>query len=108
MAFSSSRIWSASAKSFAFLAARRASIFAVTAASNSDYVFIVTPADRIMTEIDHYLDAHADEECFVTLIAKIPADHIYLRHRFEYIDPERRYGMIRHQDDRPAKKYSPI
>ncbi|MCR5372591.1 MAG: GNAT family N-acetyltransferase [Solobacterium sp.] len=65
-------------------------------------------ADRIMTEIDHYLDAHADEECFVTLIAKIPADHIYLRHRFEYIDPDRRYGMIRHQDDRPAKKYSPI
>ena len=65
-------------------------------------------ADHIMTEIDGYLDTHADEECFVTLIAKIPADHIYLQHKFEYIDPARRYGMIRHQDDRPNKQYSPI
>ena len=64
-------------------------------------------ADHIMTEIDGYLDTHADEECFVTLIAKIPADHIYLRHKFEYIDPARRYGMIRHQDDREPLPYSP-
>ena len=65
-------------------------------------------ADRIMTEIDGYLDSKADEFCFVTLLAKIPADHIYARHRFEYIDPARRYGMIRHQDDRPGMEYSPI
>ncbi len=64
--------------------------------------------DKIMSEIDKYLDTHADTECFVTLIAKIPADHIYLKHKFEYIDPEKRYGMIRHQDDRPNKQYSPI
>ena len=65
-------------------------------------------ADRIMTMIDGYLDENADEMSFVTLLAKIPADHIYARHRFEYIDPARRYGMIRHQDDRPDLPFSPI
>ena len=64
-------------------------------------------ADHIMTEIDGYLDTHADEECFVTLIARIPADHIYRRHKFEYIDPSRRYGMIRYQEDREPLPYSP-
>ena len=65
-------------------------------------------ADRIMSEIDTYLDRNADEFCFVTLLARIPADHIYARHKFEYIDPARRCGMIRHQDERPDLPYSPI
>ena len=64
--------------------------------------------DQIMTKIDGYLDAHADTNSFVTLLARIPADHIYARHKFEYIDPKRRYGMIRHQDDRPDLPFSPI
>ncbi len=64
--------------------------------------------ERIMTEIDGYLDTHADDESFVTLLAKIPADRLYHRHRFEYIDPARRYGMIRHQDDRETVEYSPL
>ena len=65
-------------------------------------------ADRIMSRIDGYLDTHADEKSFVTLVARIPADHIYARHKFEYIDPAKRFGMIRHQDDRPDLPYSPI
>ncbi len=65
-------------------------------------------ADRIMTELDAYLDRECDEYSFVALLAKIPADHIYHRHRFEYIDPARRYGMLRHQDDRPTGQYSPM
>ena len=64
--------------------------------------------DQIMTKIDEYLDAHADTNSFVTLLARIPADHIYARHKFEYIDPKRRYGMIRHQDDRPDLPFSPM
>ena len=64
-------------------------------------------ADRIMTEIDGYLDVNADTDCFVTLIARIPADHIYRRHKFEYIDPAKRYGMIRYQEDREPMEYSP-
>ncbi len=65
-------------------------------------------ADRIMTELDVYLDRECDEYSFVALLARIPADHIYHRHRFEYIDPARRFGMLRHQDDRPTRQYSPI
>ena len=65
-------------------------------------------ADRIMSRIDAYLDENANEFSFVTLLAKIPADHIYARHKFEYIDPARRCGMIRHQDDRPDLPYSPV
>ena len=65
-------------------------------------------ADRILSEIDKYIESHADENSFVTLIAKIPADHIYHRHKFEYIDEARRYGMIRNQKDRPTQHTSPI
>ena len=65
-------------------------------------------ADRIMTEIDGYIEAHADENSFVTLLAKRPADHIYHRHKFEYIDPDRRYGMVRNQKDRPTQEISPV
>ena len=68
---------------------------------------IESGGDVTDAQVDEYLDVHADTNSFVTLLARIPADHIYLRHKFEYIDPARRYGMIRHQDDREPLPYSP-
>lgn len=53
--------------------------------------------DGIMDHIEEYIDSVSDEDSFVMLIARIPSDHLYLRHRFEYLKEGYRIGMQRNQ-----------
>jgi GNAT superfamily N-acetyltransferase len=41
----------------------------------------------IMKEITNYLDTHAPKHAYVSLIADIPADHLYKKFGFEYTYP---------------------
>ena len=52
--------------------------------------------DHIMSAIDDYLEEFTYEDSFVTLIARTPADKIYLKYNFVYVD-ETRHGMQRKQ-----------
>jgi GNAT superfamily N-acetyltransferase len=51
--------------------------------------------DKIMCAIDDYLDNNTYEDSYICLIAKCPADQLYLKHNFEYL--EGRHGMLRRQ-----------
>ena len=51
-------------------------------------------ANRIMEMIDQWFDENTHESSFITLLAKVPADKLYRKHQFCYID-ENRVGMIR-------------
>ena len=51
-------------------------------------------ANRIMEMIDQWFDENTHESSFITLLAKVPADKLYRKHHFCYID-ENRVGMIR-------------
>ena len=53
--------------------------------------------DKIMDHIEEYLDSVSDEHSFIMLIARIPSDNLYKRHRFEYLQEGYRTGMIRNQ-----------
>ena len=53
--------------------------------------------DKIMDHIEEYLDSVSDEHSFIMLIARIPSDNLYKRHRFEYLQEGYRIGMIRNQ-----------
>lgn len=51
-------------------------------------------ANRIMEMIDQWFDENTHESSFITLLAKVPADKLYRKHNFSYLD-EKRVGMIR-------------
>ena len=53
--------------------------------------------DGIMTHIEEYIDSVSDADSFVMLVARIPSDHLYMRHRFEYLKEGYRIGMQRNQ-----------
>ncbi len=53
-------------------------------------------AERIMQEIDAYFDDNTQEDSYVCLIANYPADLLYHKHRFQYL--ENKCGMLRNQD----------
>ncbi len=55
-------------------------------------------ANEIMNHIDSWLEANSFKTSFVMLLAKRPADRLYLKHRFQYIDESIRAGMLRIQD----------
>ena len=52
---------------------------------------------KIMDHIDAYLDEVTDENSFIMLIARIPSDELYKKHRFEYLQEGYRVGMLRNQ-----------
>ena len=47
-----------------------------------------------MEMIDQWFDENTHESSFITLLAKVPADKLYRKASFCYID-ENRVGMIR-------------
>ena len=51
-------------------------------------------ANQIMEMIDQWFDKNTHESSFITLLAKVPADKLYRKHHFCYLD-ENRVGMIR-------------
>ncbi len=53
--------------------------------------------DGIMDHVEEYLDSVTDEDSFIMLIARIPSDHLYMKHRFEYLQEGYRVGMLRNQ-----------
>ena len=53
--------------------------------------------DMIMSAINDYLDQYTFDDSFVCLIARSPADKLYLKYKFEYVN-ENRHAMLRRQD----------
>ena len=51
-------------------------------------------ANQIMEMIDQWFDENTHESSFITLLAKVPADKLYRKHKFSYLE-ENRVGMIR-------------
>ncbi|HKK95597.1 MAG TPA: GNAT family N-acetyltransferase [Anaerovoracaceae bacterium] len=51
--------------------------------------------DKIMCAIDGFLNENTYEDSYICLIAKCPADKLYLKHNFEYL--EGKHGMVRKQ-----------
>ena len=51
-------------------------------------------ANQIMEMIDQWFDKNTHESSFITFLAKVPADKLYRKHHFCYLD-ENRVGMIR-------------
>jgi len=51
-------------------------------------------ADKILDIIDEWFNANTNEDCFIMLHANIPADKLYLKHRFEYLGSNK-IGMLR-------------
>ena len=50
----------------------------------------------IMKEIDNYFCENTDEDCYIILIANLPADKLYSKFSFEYL-PDNKCGMLRKQ-----------
>ena len=50
----------------------------------------------IMKEIDNYFSENTDEDCYIILIANLPADSLYSKFSFEYL-PNSKCGMLRKQ-----------
>ena len=50
----------------------------------------------IMKEIDNYFSKNTDEDCYIILIANLPADSLYSKFSFEYL-PDSKCGMLRKQ-----------
>ena len=50
----------------------------------------------IMKEIDNYFSENTDEDCYIILIANLPADSLYSKFSFEYL-PDSKCGMLRKQ-----------
>ncbi|MDO7203860.1 hypothetical protein Q5M85_06430 [Paraclostridium bifermentans] len=42
----------------------------------------------IMKEIDAYLEQNTDEDAYICLIANKPADKLYSKFKFEYVEPK--------------------
>ena len=51
----------------------------------------------IMKEIDNYFSENTDEDCYIILIANLPADNLYSKFSFEYL-PNSKCGMLRKQN----------
>ena len=51
-------------------------------------------ADKILDIMDDWFDVNTNEDCFIMLHANIPADKLYLKHRFEYLGSNK-IGMLR-------------
>ena len=51
----------------------------------------------IMKEIDDYFSENTDEDCYIILIANLPADNLYSKFSFEYL-PNSKCGMLRKQN----------
>lgn len=49
----------------------------------------------IMKEIDDYFEKNCNDECFIMLIANKPADKLYSKFKFEYLNDEKELGMKR-------------
>lgn len=54
--------------------------------------------DKIMQNIDHFLDEHTFEDSYVCLIANSPADRLYHKYKFQYLS-DNKCGMLRKQID---------
>ena len=52
----------------------------------------------IMKEIDNYFSENTDEDCYIILIANLPADNLYSKFSFEYL-PNSKCGMLRKQNE---------
>lgn len=59
--------------------------------------------DEIMNHIEAYLDSVTDEDSFIMLIARIPSDHLYMKHGFKYLQEGYRVGMLRDQSHKAKK-----
>lgn len=55
-------------------------------------------AEKIMNAIDDYFDKNTYEDSYICLIANHPADLLYKKHRFKYLD-QNKFGMLRDQSD---------
>lgn len=51
-------------------------------------------ADRIADMIDQWIEQNADENSFIMLLANKPADLLYKKYRFDYLE-ENMVGMLR-------------
>ena len=51
----------------------------------------------IMKEIDNYFSENTDEDCYIILIANLPADNLYSKFSFEYLTNSK-CGMLRKQN----------
>ncbi|MBU3195995.1 GNAT family N-acetyltransferase [Clostridium algidicarnis] len=54
-------------------------------------------ADKIMKEINNYLEESTFEDSYICLIANSPADLLYNKYQFEYLPPNK-CGMLRKQN----------
>ena len=52
-------------------------------------------ANEIMNKIDEWFNANVDDNSFIMLLANKPADLLYRKHRFQYLDIDNKVGMIR-------------
>lgn len=55
-------------------------------------------AEKIMNAIDDYFDKNTYGDSYICLIANHPADLLYKKHRFKYLD-QNKFGMLRDQSD---------
>lgn len=55
-------------------------------------------AEKIMNAIDDYFDKNTYEDSYICLIANHPADLLYKKHKFRYLD-QNKCGMLRDQSD---------
>lgn len=53
-------------------------------------------AEKIMNAIDDYFDKNTYEDSYICLIANHPADLLYKKHKFRYLDQDK-CGMLRDQ-----------
>ena len=52
-------------------------------------------ANEIMNRIDQWFNVNADDNSFIMLLANKPADLLYRKHRFQYLNIDNKVGMIR-------------
>ncbi|MGL5256800.1 MAG: GNAT family N-acetyltransferase [Proteocatella sp.] len=55
-------------------------------------------AEKIMNAIDDYFEKNTYEDSYICLIANHPADLLYKKHKFKYLD-QNKCGMLRDQSD---------
>lgn len=55
-------------------------------------------AEMVMKEIDNYFEKNTYEDSYICLIANSPADLLYNKHRFEYLQKDK-FGMLRNQNN---------
>lgn len=55
-------------------------------------------AEMVMKEIDNYFEKNTYEDSYICLIANSPADLLYNKHGFEYLQKDK-FGMLRNQNN---------